>query len=332
MILPNNNISIMDVRNAISCPSVSLGYLCSAAQTGGRSGYAFNIKENGTNVDGLLINGAKPYFNLFSNASPAQWYRDGLSIKCRLLRDSSNKYMFSLGGFRGYDSAGVPPSIVFDVQEITFVINESTPVFVPVSCNLGSYNWNNIENITKVAMSLYNGITHLETKQFDYSGKNYSTIFEIAKGKINNNDKLTARLKLVFGQTAIDIIGLNTDGSGITSKEINCKGVTANAPECRWFGLYDTNGMEAPLTDWTCSLNGQVAHAQFTLAGVPYSELYSPFKLYYYIYNPKTGTTPEKFYQNLSVNIVPGRSQGVNVTIAEKLVVNDVVGISMYSS
>ena len=47
MILPNNNISIMDVRNCLGYPSMDLGTLCTKAKTGGKSGYAFNIKENG---------------------------------------------------------------------------------------------------------------------------------------------------------------------------------------------------------------------------------------------------------------------------------------------
>ena len=35
MILPNSDISIMDVRNATGCPSTDLGTLCAKAKTGG---------------------------------------------------------------------------------------------------------------------------------------------------------------------------------------------------------------------------------------------------------------------------------------------------------
>ena len=56
MILSNNNMSIMDVRNCLGYPSMDLGTLCTKAKTGGKSGYAFNIKENGGSAtDGSLI-------------------------------------------------------------------------------------------------------------------------------------------------------------------------------------------------------------------------------------------------------------------------------------
>ena len=71
MILPSSDISIMDVRNYLGCPSTDLGTLVAKAQTGGKSGFAFNIAENGgSNQDGTLIDGAEPYWNIWSTNQP----------------------------------------------------------------------------------------------------------------------------------------------------------------------------------------------------------------------------------------------------------------------
>lgn len=183
MILPNNNISIMDVRNVTGCPSTDLGTLCVKAYSGGKSGYAFNIKENGGGAwDGSLITDDKgfpsayPYWNIFSNNSPGYWeLPDTLNKPCyfRLKHDANNNYYYSLGSFAGYDSNARPP-IPIDT-EVSFrqgesVINRD----VRVKVDMGTYNWT----------SLISGIN--AARVIVYEDNSLNKIFASSKALIND--------------------------------------------------------------------------------------------------------------------------------------------------
>lgn len=77
--LPSNDVSIMLVRNAINCPSTDLGTLCSKAKIGGKSGFAFSIKENGnTAKDGYMIADSLPYWNIYIATSLRVIGRSGM--------------------------------------------------------------------------------------------------------------------------------------------------------------------------------------------------------------------------------------------------------------
>lgn len=333
---------IILVRSVLDVPSTSLGDICSKAKSGGRSGYAFDIRENAGST-GNLISGARPYWNLFSPKGPGGWYRDGLTIKHRLIDDvhfspdsvaDRGKYCFALESFKGYDHYAVAPQIGIDVEEIRFVVNETTPIFIPVTASVGSYPWQDVQSINGLALSVHNGLSHLQTKTFDYTTSPISHIFEIPKtpSVINNGDKITARLKLLFGQTAIDIIGLNADGSGISSKEVKAVGSTANAPELRYFSLFDRNNAECAFDSLELTLSGTKAQVNFILHYDVNKELGPPYKVYYYVMNKNQMRVPKTYYQDIKVNIVPGREQGITVHLPVALQTNDVVGINVYSS
>ena len=147
MILPNNNISIMDVRNILSVPSMDLGTLCSKAKIGGIGGYAYKIKENGYSAnDGKLIDGAEPYHNLYSTNNCAEWVLPELnynSVYNRLLRDSNDNYKFSLGSFRKYNSnARGVGHVYYNTQATQYegTQNKKTITFMP-TISLGDYDW-----------------------------------------------------------------------------------------------------------------------------------------------------------------------------------------------
>lgn len=152
MILGNTDISIMNVRNITGCPSTDLGTLCAASSDG--NGYAFQIVENGYTTgngyifaDDLGFPTKYPYWNIFSNNSPAEWVAAQYPAKIlsfRIKRDSSNRYMFSLGSFGGYDSAAKPPSV--PSVTASFVQNTTVQNY-PVNIkhiDLGSYDWSKL--------------------------------------------------------------------------------------------------------------------------------------------------------------------------------------------
>lgn len=333
---------IIMLRSVLDIPTTSLGYICSKAKAGGRNGYAFDIRENGGST-GNLINGAQPYWNLFSPKGPGGWYRDGLSIKHRLIDDAHfspdsvadrGNYCFALHSFKGYDHYAIAPQIGIDVEEIRFIVNETTPIFIPVTASVGSYPWAEVQSINGLALSIHNGLSHIQTKTFEYTTNPISHVFEIPKtpSVINNGDMITARLKLLFGQTAIDIIGLNADGSGIASKEVKATGATANAPELRYFSFFDHNGQECAFDSLELTLSGTTARVSFMLHYSADRELAPPYKVYYYVMNKNQMRIPQTYYQDMRINIVPGREQGITVYLPIALQTNDTVGINVYSS
>lgn len=166
MILPNNNISIMDVRNCLGYPSMDLGTLCAKAKTGGKSGYAFNIKENGSSTtDGSLITDAEPYWNIWSNNSPAKWGVTGQQLKLKLLRNSgSSNYCFSLDGFRGYNHNAVKPYIFQEGSEI-YLQQSSTsiPVGITIFWEFGEVDWKTALNSDFDTIQIYAARTYQGT-------------------------------------------------------------------------------------------------------------------------------------------------------------------------
>lgn len=149
MKLGTTDISIMNVRNITGCPSTDLGTLCVASSDG--NGYAFKIVENGHTTgngyifaDDLGFPTKYPYWNVFSNNSPAEWVAAQYPAKIlsfRIKRDSSNKYMFSLGSFGGYDSDSEAPQV--PNETISFkqgVTVNNYPANLKIR-SMGSYDW-----------------------------------------------------------------------------------------------------------------------------------------------------------------------------------------------
>lgn len=160
MILPNNNISIMTVRNCIGCPSTDLGTLIAKAKVGGIGGYAFNIVENGSyTTNGTLIDNAQPYWNIYAYSQPGQWILPASGegvVKHELKRDASHKYMFSLGSFRNYNTNASAPSpfsldLVF-TKGASFIEYQFL-----MKVNLGDYDWTNLLGVTHCKMVMYDG-------------------------------------------------------------------------------------------------------------------------------------------------------------------------------
>lgn len=152
MKLGTTDISTLAVRNITGNPTTDLGTLCVASNDG--DGYAFQIVENGYTTsngyifaDDLGFPTKYPYWNVFSNNSPAEWVAAQYPAKVvsfRIKRDSSNRYMFSLGSFRGYDSDAKPPSV--PSVTASFVQNTTVQNY-PVNIHhisLGSYDWSKL--------------------------------------------------------------------------------------------------------------------------------------------------------------------------------------------
>ena len=147
MTLPLTGINTTIVAQAIGLASNNVGYLCIRSAVGGvmsttesvNFNSAFMVAENG-GTDGVMIDGAKPYFNIFSTNAPGYWYKTGSYIKYRLKNsgpDQSKLYGFSLGNFRGYDHAAIPLS--FTLSAVWFQAENRTQFNGTI--NTGSYNW-----------------------------------------------------------------------------------------------------------------------------------------------------------------------------------------------
>lgn len=154
MTLGQTDISIMNIRNITGNPTTDLGTLCTASNDG--NGYAFQILENGYTTgngyiftDDLGFPTKYPYWNVFSNNSPAEWVAAQypskiLSFRIKRESTSSSNYIYSLGSFRGYDSDAKPPSV--QPVNVTFVQNtrvQNYPVNIH-NISLGSYDWSKL--------------------------------------------------------------------------------------------------------------------------------------------------------------------------------------------
>ena len=133
------------------CLDTRLSALCAAARTGGKSGWAFNITEaGGSATDGMLIDGAEPYWNIFSAESPGEWFIYGASseLKLRLRREavgSNQKYRFSLGDFAGYNHDAVRPYLFPEGSEIYIQQSQyATLVGVTIFWDFGEIDWASI--------------------------------------------------------------------------------------------------------------------------------------------------------------------------------------------
>ena len=180
--LPTTNISITSVRNITGCPSTDLGTLCAKAVEGGKSGWAFNIAEaGGTIYDGYLLSNAAPYWNMWSDNSAGEWdvplnngvINTGSNIAFRLKRDANNRYMFSLGSFRGYDSLAESPLVPSVAMEY-YRSGSSITVNLNLKGNFGSYNFKKIQGVSKCRVRLYEGSTVIASSTLvEYSNSSH---------------------------------------------------------------------------------------------------------------------------------------------------------------
>lgn len=137
------------VGNELGVSSRDVGTLCSRAKIGGEQNSAFS------NVDGVLLYGAQPFWNIYSNGIPAEWYADqddrlaGLFPKVKLrLGDPTGLavYSYRLGGFRNYEHDAIPPAI----ENKTYYIPGSGGIDTTVRCTVGTYNWRMVKNAEQV--------------------------------------------------------------------------------------------------------------------------------------------------------------------------------------
>ena len=160
-ILPSADLRADDIRDTIGIASNNLSHYIVKAKTGGKDGYAFRIKENGyARTDGDLIDGAEPYFNLYSNFSPAEWIPGTAKgtvtgypvFKCRLKRHpganivvggetiTSACYCFNLGAFAGYRHKAEAPSVTGE-QDQYVNLDDFANAKVYFSFNPGATYW-----------------------------------------------------------------------------------------------------------------------------------------------------------------------------------------------
>ena len=109
MALPNTDISISAVKNAVGAPTYLLTEIIGDAKTGGTGGEAFD-------ADGYLIAGAAPYWNVFSYNIPGEWDYSNGPLELRLYRDPPlptgfGNLLHRLGDFRGYNHDAQAPQV-----------------------------------------------------------------------------------------------------------------------------------------------------------------------------------------------------------------------------
>ena len=182
MALPTTGITTTMVSQAIGLASNNVGELCIRAASGGvmtttetpNFSSAFMVAEIG-GTSGELVDGAKPYFNIFSTNSPSYWFKSGSTIKCKLKNIGyilEKNYSYSMGYFRGYNHAARP--VTLDVGA-SYYSGESKIKFIGV-IDTGDFNWSTVMSdqygiIPSINVYTADGITKLATF---YCGEAYS--------------------------------------------------------------------------------------------------------------------------------------------------------------
>ncbi len=212
MILRSTYINPMQVSNDIQCPSYDVGTLVAKARQGGRSGYAFNIAENGSPLqDGTLIAGALPYWNIYANEQPGQWRLPSTAsgdVYHELRRDNLNRYIFQLEGFAGHNtnaSAPVPMSNDLTFTKYGSYVDHSFAAKI----NLGDYDWKKL-----------NGVTHCKVKVYYPGGVLYSesNVLPCVRNTMMTFDGFTMRIptNTVYTETyPTKIVLCQSDGTDL---------------------------------------------------------------------------------------------------------------------
>lgn len=134
MALPTTGISIRLVRKALGHYSTSnLGVIVSKAVSEGVDGRAFFIAETKTNnnerSDGVMIPGARPFWNVYSNNIPAEWINDEGQLNLQLKRfanDINGGYIYHIGDFAGYNHDAEVP--IFQVNDSYTAIDRALTI------------------------------------------------------------------------------------------------------------------------------------------------------------------------------------------------------------
>lgn len=153
-------VTTTDVRNLTGCPSNSVNYLITAAKSGGVNGRAFNTTQGGGNAYlGELIEGALPYWNIFSNESPGEWtvgIGDLNPLIFRLKRDKGGtRYAPMLGAFRNYKHNSVGPTD--NDIDVRIPVSGSKVQNLGIRYKTGEYDWRKLSgNANAAQVAIYN--------------------------------------------------------------------------------------------------------------------------------------------------------------------------------
>lgn len=150
-----------DIPVVLGLSSYDVGTLIGKARAGGKAGvgiwvgttYAFNTLEVGmSSGDGTLIDGAKPYWNIFSNESPGEFVatptHDGaliFKLKDLIKENASLGYGYSVDAFAGYNHSAVGPEN--NDTTIDVPVGSSKNINLAAKYNTGDYDWRKISGV-----------------------------------------------------------------------------------------------------------------------------------------------------------------------------------------
>ena len=117
MALGTTNISTDVVKTAIGSSSDDVGKLCngSSSDVNTPAFYVAEYTGNGGKVDGELRTEARPKWNIWSGASPGEWFKNVSGyISYRLKRnpyDTTPAYIYGLHHFKSYEHTAMAPEL-----------------------------------------------------------------------------------------------------------------------------------------------------------------------------------------------------------------------------
>lgn len=257
--LPNTDISIMDVRNCIGCSSIDLGSLVANAKEGGTGGFAFQINENGFSGTklGYLIDGARPYWNIWSKNSPGkfEFYTDG-TIKYRLRTNGNSDtinpyYRYALGDFRNYNHSAPEPSVrcTNAVNDVLSYYQSTGEIQVVYTITTSEINWSSYLTVNHFYLRIVGIRSGGETElafiespsyvKVDGTSTSYNGRYEIQTYTTYNNIRLELWLGYNNGSEVINKSKVPFIDSHTVKLQQMREGVSAG--NILWFYIYNTS-------------------------------------------------------------------------------------------
>ena len=142
MALGTTNISTDLVGTTLGTSSRDVGTLCAGSSTDINTPafYVADYANNGGKIDGEMLTASRPKWNIWSNASPGEWFKNSSDvISFRLKRNpygTTPAYCYGLHYFAGYNHAAEAPILRILENPLRVYLGSN---YIPVTFRLDLY-------------------------------------------------------------------------------------------------------------------------------------------------------------------------------------------------
>lgn len=159
MALGTTNISTTLVGTTLGTSSRDVGMLCAGSSTDIKTPafYVADYINNGGKIDGEMLTASRPKWNIWSNASPGEWFKNSSDvISFRLKRNpygTTPAYCYGLHYFAGYNHAAEAPILRILESPLKVYLGSN---YIPVTFRLDLFS------LRGIIISNFPSVTHIK--------------------------------------------------------------------------------------------------------------------------------------------------------------------------